>query len=65
MSRPTLTNYLEAIKRLCPDDVPGIALDRTCSHCGYPEMSGRVLWPEGRPLGVAVCRQCGHAEVAS
>lgn len=58
----TITAYRAAIIKLT-EGISGIAVDETCRNCGFPEMSGRVRWPEGVPLGVLTCRGCGHAEV--
>lgn len=64
-----LADYREAIKRLTQHST-GLCLDRNCRHCGYPELSIQVKWPEDdktgvTPLGVAVCRKCGHAELTA
>lgn len=60
--RPTLSMYREALKLLAKDRM-GIALDITCSHCGYPEMSGIIDMNNAGPIGVRLCRRCGHTEV--
>lgn len=59
----TIAAYRATIIKLT-EGIAGIAVDETCRNCGFPEMSGRVKWPEGEPLGVLTCRGCGHAEVA-
>lgn len=57
-----VVRYREAIKRLTAKKT-GLCLDETCPNCGHPEMSVQCEWPSGEPLGVAICRQCGHAEL--
>jgi transcription elongation factor Elf1 len=62
MSRKLLNQYRAAI-RLLAEGRSGIALDITCPHCGFPEMSGTLNLEMTAPIGLRMCRKCGHAEV--
>ena len=60
MPKQKLSTYREIVKLLAEHHI-GIALDRTCPHCKYPEMG--ALLHDGEPLGIHTCRKCGYSEV--